>query len=277
MPYPWETSSKPTTALNDLARKANETRWANEELREQQRHQVTVLPDMAPKQKTNGGTTTKTIRAKQATTVAVRQPTARGGVSRNRVPRSLNNIAFNGLVITHCEPFATTGFTALGVLSYATTPIIPPNFSFLNPIAANFSKYSWLRLHLYYVPACPTTTQGECAMGNYYDQQDASSATFVQTSQMKNGISFPPWGGGPEVGADAVTIDVDCKDFDKPRYNYVTFSTWNALSTSDRNNYTPVNLAVACQGSTAAVTLAGRIWCSYSIRLIDPIPGGLNA
>lgn len=208
-------------------------------------------------------------------TQMVVQPTSRGGVTRNTIPRSLPTLS--GLTISHCEPFATTTLTAAGVLSYSTLAIIPSVFSYLNGIAANFAKYTWLKLHIYYVPSCPTSTQGECAMGNYYDWQDAGGATFLQTAQMKNGISFPPWGGGPEFGADAVTIDVDVKDFDKPRYNYVTVATFNALTSSDKNNYAPVNLAIATQGSTAAVSIAGRIWIGYTIRLIDPIPSGINA
>jgi hypothetical protein len=166
---------------------------------------------------------------------------------------------------------------ALGAYGYNTLALIPSIFTYLNGIASNFAKYSWLKMRIYYVPSCPTTTQGECAMGNFYDWQDAGSATFTQVSQMKNGISFPPWAGGQEYGANAIAMEVDVNDFDKPRYNYVSVATFNALTSSDKNNYAPVNLSIGTQGSTAAVTIAGRIWISYTIRLLDPIPSAINA
>lgn len=225
---------------------------------------------------TTGGSATRVRKAKKVSlTQVVRVPSTQSGVTRNRIPRSISSS--NGLIVSHCEPFQTTSLTALGVLNYTTLALIPSVFNYLTGIASNFSKFTWLKLHIYYVPSCPTSTQGECAMANFYDFQDAGGATFVQVAQMKNGISFPPWGGGPEAGKDAVVIDVDVKDFDKPRYNYITVASFNALTSSDKNNYSPVNLATATQGSTAAVSIAGRIWVDYTIRLIDPIPSAINA
>jgi hypothetical protein len=210
----------------------------------------------------------KQPRNRRSATNAISQPMGKAGITRN--------IAFNGLTLSHTEPFGSISMTALGALNYFGTPMLPWNFPFLLGIAANFSKYTWLRLRVYYVPSCPTTTQGECALGTYFDQQDAIAASFIQVSQMKGGISFPPWGGGPEFGKDAVCIEYDVQNFDKPRYNYISQGSWTGLSLSDRNNYTPASLAVASQGSTAA-SFAGRLWCNYTIRLIDPIPAGVNA
>jgi len=216
---------------------------------------------------TQGGSSRKIQKRKSASTV-IRQPIARSAISRN--------VLFDGITLSHCEPFGSISMLALGALNYFGTPMLPWNFPYLAGLASNFSKFKWLKLAVYYVPSCPTSTLGECAMGTYFDQQDATAATFIQTSQLKGGISFPPWGGGPERGTDAVRIDFDVNNFDKPRYNYIGNGPWGALSLSDRNNYTPASLAVASQGSTLAA-FAGRLWCEYTVRLIDPIPVALNA
>lgn len=221
---------------------------------------------------TAGGSARKVTRRTNQKIFAV---ATNSSLNRNVMPRSL--AAPTGLILTHCEPVFTTQLTALGVLSYQTVALIPSVFPYLNGIASNFAKYSWLKMHIYYTPSCPTSTLGEQAMANFYDWQDAAAATFTQTATMKNGITFPPWGGGEKYGKDAVTIDVDVKDFDKPRYNYVTVATFNALTNSDKNNYAPVNIALASQGSTLAVPISGRIWIEYVIRLIDPIPSAINS
>jgi len=228
---------------------------------------------------TYGGSTSRVRRTRPAklgqSHRTIKESAAIGAITRNNPARSLRSNA--GLVLSHTEPLLTPSLSAAGALAYSTNAIIPSIFPYLIGIAQNFSKYQWLKLHFYYVPSCPTSTQGEIAMANFFDWQDASAATFIQTAQMKNGISFPPWGGGEEYGSNAVTIDVDCKDFDKQRFLYIQVGTFNALSSSDKNNYAPVNVAFATQGSTAAVAIAGRIWCQYTIQLLDPIATGLNA
>jgi hypothetical protein len=207
-------------------------------------------------------------RSRRSVTTTVSQPTARSGISRN--------IAMDGITLSHSEPFGSLSMIAGGALGYFGTPMLPWNFPYLTGLAANFAKYKWLKLRVYYVPSCPTTTQGECAIGSYFDQQDAIAATFIQVAQMKGGISFPPWGGGAEYGKDAVCLEYDVQNFEKPFWKYISQAAWTALTVSDRNQYTPANLAVATQGSTLA-TFAGRLWCDYTVRLVDPIPAGINA
>jgi hypothetical protein len=233
--------------------------------------------DMARKRQGAGGSAQKVTRSKNPqynSTRGIIAPTTRGGVTRNLPPRSL--MSNGGMVISHCEPFAVATLNVSGAIKYDTVALIPCILPYLNGIASNFSKFTWLKLRVYYVPSCPTTTAGEIAMGNYYDFQDAIAATFVQVAQMKNGISYPPWAGGTDYGNQSVAIEVDCKDFDKPRYNYVNGTTFTALSNSDKNNYSPVNLAMITQGSAVAVPTAGRWWCAYTIRLLDPILAGIN-
>lgn len=222
----------------------------------------------------NGSNRNRRRRRVNNTTV-VRAPTTIGGVTRN-LPMSM--ISNGGrLTINHCEPFGTVSMTALGVLAFQRFGLIPAVFPYLTGIASNFGKYAWRRLHIYYVPSCPTSTEGEVAMGLFYDVQDMAAATFTQVAALAKAVSFPPWSGGPAQGPGSAAMEVDCTRFDKPRYSYVTTAVYNPLSTSDKNNYTPVSFAAASQGSTAAVATAGRFWASYTIELMDPIPPGVNA
>jgi hypothetical protein len=214
------------------------------------------------------------IRKKRRQNTMITAPVARGTSYFNAPP----NLTGNGhrLVISHCEPFIAVNMTAAGVLNYATSPIIPAALNYLTGIAQNFSKYSWKRLSLHYVPSCPTNADGEMAFGTYFDRQDALAATFVQVSQMTGGVSTPPWGGGPFAGPGAVRIDIDCARFDKPRYSFLGTTPFAALSTSDQNNYCPVSMARATQGNTVGGSIMGRVWLSYTVELMDPIPSGLN-
>lgn len=201
-------------------------------------------------------------------------PVTMGGITRNPVPIMSSNA--RGLVVTHSENISTLPLTAAGVLNYFTLAIIPSLFPYLNGVASNFGKYKWTKLHIRYVPACPATTEGESAFGLYFDRQDAVAATFTQVTSMHKAVSFPPWGGFTGAGTSPVSITVDCNEFDKNRYSYMTIANFTALSASDENNYCPVSLATATQGSTAGAPVGGRIWVDYSIQLTDPIVPGLN-
>jgi len=204
----------------------------------------------------------------------VSAPSARGGNFMNRAPLLWGN--GSKLTIRHCEPFVAVNFTAAGVLAYATSPIIPASMPYLTGVASNFGKWIWRRLTLYYVPSCPTTADGELALGTYYDRQDAIAATFVQVASMTGGVATPPWGGGPLTGPGAVRIEVDCGRFDKPRYSFMASAAFAALGSSDQNNYCPVSLARASQGNTAGGAILGRVWCEYTVELLDPIVPGIN-
>lgn len=204
----------------------------------------------------------------------VSAPASRGTNYMNTPPRLVGN--GHKLTISHCEPFIAVNMTAAGALAYATSPIIPASFNYLTGIANNFGKWTWKRLVLHYVPSCPTTADGEVALGTYYDRQDAVAATFVQVTQMQGGVSTPPWGGGPFTGSGAVRVDIDCSRFDKPRYSFIGTTPFNALTTSDQNNYCPVSMARATQGNTAGGAIMGRVWAEYTVELIDPIPSGIN-
>lgn len=202
-------------------------------------------------------------------------PASSGFITRNRAPRA--NYGNSGtLTINHCEPFSTAPLLAAGALSYNTLPVIPSFIPWLSGLAANFGKWRWLKMRVYYVPSCPTSTQGEVAMGFYYDQTDAIAASFVQVSSMDKAVAFAPWMGASSTGGTAVQSIANCQQFDKPRYNYIGSAAYTALPSNDKNPYTPIILAVATQGSTAAVTIAGRFWVEYTVELLDPIVSGIN-
>lgn len=183
----------------------------------------------------------------------------------------------NGLRITHSEPITVAKMIVLGALDYFRIAIIPSQCNYLTGVAANFGKYRWRKLVVRYVPSCPATTEGEVALGMVYDRQDANAATFVQTAQLDKGIAFPPWGGFNNSGGPSITMTVDTNKFDKQRYSFMGLAAFNALSSSDQNNYCPATFCVATQGSTVAVTVAGRVWLDYSIELMEPISSGVNA
>lgn len=212
----------------------------------------------------NGGTKTLMLSA----------PITAGGVTRLKVPK-MSNLT-NGLIVQHSETISTLPLTVGGVLNYFTLAMIPGLFPYLTGVASNFGKYKWKKLIIRYVPACPSTTEGESTMGLYYDRQDAVAATFVQVTSMQKAISFPPWAGFGSVASKEVTIQVDCNSFDKNRYSFMTVANFTALSASDENNYCPVSLATATQGSTAGSPVGGRIWVDYIVELTDPIVPGLN-
>jgi len=198
-----------------------------------------------------------------------------GGISRNLMPK-LTSIS-SGLMVTHSEPISTLPLTAAGVLNYFRLALIPSLFPYLNGVAANFGKFKWRKLIIRYVPACPATTEGESALGLYFDRQDAVAATFLQVASMQKAISFPPWGGFNNNGGPSIIITVDTTKFDKNRYSFMLTAAFSALTASDQNNYCPVSLACATQGSTAGSAVGGRIWADYSVELTDPIVPGINA
>lgn len=169
------------------------------------------------------------------------------------------------------------GLTTGGVLNYVTLPLIPSFIPWLNGIAANFGKWRWLKLKVYYVSSCPTTTEGEMALGYYYDEQDAVAASFLQVASMDKGVSFAPWMGASASGPESVCLQAVPQTFDKPRYIYMANAAFTALSSSDKNQYCPIVLALATQGSSTQVTIAGRIWVDYEVELYDPIVAGINA
>nr|UHS72387.1 MAG: putative coat protein [Betanecrovirus sp.] len=228
--------------------------------------------------KKSGTTVRRKVRAQRPTFSQVNKqvsvPSAMGNISRN-IPMKVRN---NGgvLTVSHCEPFTTVSLTALGVLSYVTLPLIPSFVPWLNGLAGNFGKWRWTRLKVYYVPSCPTTTQGEMALGYYYDEQDAIAASLIQVASMDKGVTFAPWMGGPSNGTDSVNLVSVPSQFDKPRYIYLGNAAFTALTSTDKNQYCPIVLAIASQGSTAAVPIAGRIWVDYTVELFDPIVAGIN-
>lgn len=214
-------------------------------------------------------------RGRQNATQVISAPVAQGGIVRNVIPR-VSALA-NGLVVSHSEPISTMPLTAAGLLNYFRFSLIPPVFPYLNGLANNFGKWNWVKLRIRYVPSCPATTEGESAMGLVFDTRDAAAATFVQVTSLSKAISFPPWGGFQNGNSStSISIDVNVNEFDKPKYSYITSAGFTALTTSDQNNYCPVSLACATQGSTAGSLVGGRIWADYTIQLHDPIVPGLN-
>jgi hypothetical protein len=267
---------KPNIEESFVAFEESEMNKANQQERARQSAIDKLRNAMNQTRATKGGSAQRVRRAAPPTMA----PNNRRGVTSIRPPASTGSIVRNPqlrtLVVSHSEPFFGVALTAAGALNFNRAAIIPAVFPYLAGIASNFSRYKWRRLRIYYVPSCPTSTQGEVALGTVDSFEDANAATFVQVATMSHGISFPPWGGTIDRGPDAITLDIDCNRFEKPRYNYVATTQFNSYSNPEKDSVTPILLCLATQGSTAAVTIAGRVWISYTIELIDPIPAGVN-
>lgn len=202
-------------------------------------------------------------------------PINRGPLVRSGAPQMIGTA--RGLTISHTEPINFQQMIAAGALNYYTQALIPSFFPYLNGIAANFGKWKWQKLTIFYVPSCPSTTAGEAAFGLYYDRLDAVAATFLQTCALDRAVSYSPWLGSTSTGSGNPSIEVDTTRFEKPYYSYVTVTSFNSAAVNDQTALCPVSYASATQGSTAALALSGRIWCRYTIALLDPIPPGINA
>lgn len=141
-------------------------------------------------------------------------------------------------------------------------------------------------MNIVYVPTCATSTPGDIDMALQYDGNDTLASTPEELSVMNGHAGGPLWSGTAGcklVGASitnenskppqAIATVVDVNKFPKRWYNY----TSQNLTGDSITIYCPCDLQY---GVTAGVTPAaggiGRLWISYEIELIEPIPAGLN-
>lgn len=201
-------------------------------------------------------------------------PAARGSIVRNPQPM-FRNLGEGGLIFSHAEPFTTFPLTALGALNTQRIAMIPPLLPYLNGIAQNFSKYCYASFEIYYVPVCPSDTEGEIVMGLSYERLD-NIGTFLQLATKDKAVSFSPWLGSTSTGTGNPSIMVDCTKFEKPWYPYVSQTSFNSAAVNDQTSLCPFSFDGASQGSTVAVATAGRVWARYTIKLIEPVPAAIN-
>lgn len=212
-----------------------------------------------------------------------RVPIAGSAIFRSRIPR-LSGLR-NGVIVHGTERLDAVLTLAAGVSTFNRTPLIPPFASWLNGVAQNYSKWRWIQLQIYYIPAVPTTSAGSMAFGLEYDDNDPTTGSGVAAvQQLYQAVSGPIWAGYEgasglnsndfRVPAGAMCITLDCARLDKPYYRYCDLTQFNAMSLTDRSIYSPANVIWATDGGGAGT--AGSLLVKYCIELIEPIPAVLN-
>ncbi len=214
------------------------------------------------------------------TTVEV--PSAGGAIVRrtNRIPRFINS--GESIRVANCEQRIAVTTLALGAFSSVRHFIVPGYLSWLTSVAANFSKWRWLKCRVVYIPTCNTTTTGNLTIGLNYDCADAQPADMIQAQSAYKAVSSPVWAGfngiaalhHPTVPDGAVAIDVDVTRFESKFYRYATSTTIGALSSSDKNIYIPVSFDLSSAGGLAATV--GNIFITYEVELIEPTAAAPN-
>jgi hypothetical protein len=190
-------------------------------------------------------------------------------------------------VVCNTEAFANVNFAALGAFSTAGTPMIPSSMSWLDGILQCYSKWQWRKLRFIYIPAVPTTFNGNFAAGLSYDFSDNAQTSIATTMQLYDAVAAPVWGGydgtnmlntpfcKPTPGA--VYIDVDLNRDAIMWYRSIDATNFAALTTSDQNLYAPGRLIISTVGQTVLTLAAGTWFAQYECEFIEPMVAALNS
>ena len=214
-------------------------------------------------------------------------PIAQGTVVRLRPPRMMSTKGVT--LLTHSELSAELAVTSSVVVR--SELVMPATVgTWLRGVAQNWSKYSWISVRYTYLPSCPTTTTGAVHMGFQYDMADTLPVDVNQLSNLKGYVTGPVWEGQSGLcfindtkcsdSSRAISLTLDVNEVSEKRYPYKTASDYTAAVGVNPNLGTflvPARLVIAMEGgnSTTAVS-TGRLYVTYSIRLIDPIAAALN-
>nr|WGL40993.1 coat protein [Cymbidium chlorotic mosaic virus] len=217
----------------------------------------------------------------------VTMPAAAGIVFGKSVPRLRSEGV--STILTNCEVnlgvVVTTGVTQV-VRECAPFEV----GQWLAGIAANFSKWRWLRLRFLYVPYCPTTLQGSLHMGFVYDDLDSNPTTVEAMSTLSGYTTSPLWNGAQcapalssvksVVPTGSVCAVLDVTRLSKPWYPFLTAAGYTDVTettTALGNMYSPGKLVIlTIDGSSSTAVGCGRLYAQYEIELIEPIASSLN-
>lgn len=214
----------------------------------------------------------------------VTAPYTAGAIYKPRVPRLVGTR--EGIIVCNSERLGPAVNTAAsGATVFTRLDLVPASFGWLSGVAINYSKFRILWMRIFYIPACPTTTPGNVAMGLSYDNNDSLAGVSVgQVQQLSRGISSPVWAGyegSSGLNSDSmvlppgsVAITVDTAKFDKPYYKFATTGQLAAMPAPETGTYVPAALVWATDGGLA--TTVGNIVVRYEFELIEPIPSPLN-
>lgn len=165
---------------------------------------------------------------------------------------------------------------------------IPGSFIWLSNVALNFGKWRWKSLRIIYIPTCSTSQAGGLTLGFYYDTIDATPTSRAVLSAARDTTSIPVWAGwegaqllgmGSRYAAKyppgSAVIDFDVTKCQKPWYPVVTAGSYAAMTTTDRNVYSP-GVAYAVIDGLPISTTVGTVYASYEIEFIEPVSGASN-
>jgi hypothetical protein len=158
----------------------------------------------------------------------------------------------------------------------------PAAFPWLSSIASCYSRFRWKSLEFIYIPTCPTSTEGYHNLYLGYDFLDPEPTSMQQAEEAYRSVSHPVWSGAEGAttmqngrhGAGAVVCKVDIKRINN-FYRFTTITGFNALTSINKNIMCPGY----CQSTTvngAAFVNVGRVYCRYTIEMVEPISTTLN-
>ncbi len=224
-----------------------------------------------------------------ASSSMVSAPIGGSVVVRRRNPPRIQSRP-TGTIVCNTEQFTNVQIQAAGAFSSNRAFFAPWNYTWLNGIAQNYSKFRWVKLRYIYVPNCPTTTAGQMVLSLGFSTSDGAVTSMQQAQQAFHSITSPPWAGyegaiclsEPDKAAPsgAIITTVDVNRFGTGSgltyYKYTTQATWNTFSTSEREAYAPGYINISTSGSNVALLEIGNLFIQYEIELIEPIANAIN-
>lgn len=198
----------------------------------------------------------------------------------------MRSSASGGMIVCNTEeliqakaPATTLEFTS------STVPLIPSRTAWLSSVARSFSKFRWVKLRVFYLPAVGTATSGRLATSLVYDANDLAPSSMTQVIAGFRATFGPVWAGQSGFDStnpfsnhsDMVHLDLDCSKLSKRYYPYTTFENYAAMSSTDKTVYAPAELLTALEGVVVGNSVVGSFYISYEIELVEPVAAGINA
>nr|APA23085.1 coat protein [Southern cowpea mosaic virus] len=214
-------------------------------------------------------------------------PIAQGTMVKLRPPMLRSSMDVT--ILSHCE--LSTELAVTDTIVVTSELVMPFTVgTWLRGVAQNWSKYAWVAIRYTYLPSCPTTTSGAIHMGFQYDMADTLPVSVNQLSNLKGYVTGPVWEGQSGLcfvnntkcsdTSRAITIALDTNEVSEKRYPFKTatdYTTAVGVNANIGNILVPARLVIAMEGGSSKTAVnTGRLYASYTIRLIEPIAAALN-
>lgn len=196
------------------------------------------------------------------------------------------------LIVEKTECFATLITTgAAGAANFQQFPFHSgsTDLNWLRNMANAFAEWQLLAAEFTYVPAVPTTQVGTIVMTLNGDYTDASPTLISEVQRYDGAVTGPVYAGtdgGLRVNSWGLnhpnTVGVVAQRYmfqfgNSPRtYRVVSAATFNALATSDQNEYSPFKVVVATSGTGLSSQTVGSLFVRYRVRLLGSAPISLQ-